>query len=79
MQHEGTGLLIAVSEDLKGLYVHGRDKAELEHNTKQAIKDILEVKFGVNIDVFKDDNLFDKIGALQSNRIHYGTTAEQIA
>lgn len=42
MQHEATGLLVAVSEDVKGLYVHGRSPEELEARIPQALRAIFE-------------------------------------
>jgi hypothetical protein len=41
-RHETTGLLLAVSDDLKGLYVHGRNTKELSERIPIAIKAILE-------------------------------------
>lgn len=40
--HQGTGLLVAVSDDLPGLYVHGRSTDELSDRIPLAIKAILE-------------------------------------
>ena len=40
--NEKTGLLLAVSDDLKGLYVHGRIIQELYERIPIAIKDLLE-------------------------------------
>lgn len=42
MIHPKTGLLVAVSDDLKGLLVHGRSEAELLQRIPVAIRDILE-------------------------------------
>lgn len=40
--HRKTGLLIAMSNDLPGLYVHGRNEDELNDRVPQAIKALLE-------------------------------------
>ncbi len=52
--HVATGLLIATSEDLKGLYAHGRTVDDLERNIMRAIKDILEAQSGREVEVRKE-------------------------
>lgn len=52
-QHEKTGLLIATSEDLRGLYAHGRTMEDLEAAVAIAIKDILEAKLQRSVEVSK--------------------------
>lgn len=42
VSHKDTGLLIAMSDELKGLYVHGRTQQELEDRIPIAIRAILE-------------------------------------
>ena len=42
--HKRTGLLVAFSDDLKGLYVHARDDDELRERIPVAIRAILEAK-----------------------------------
>ena len=42
IRHAKTGLYIAYSDDMKGLFVHGRTTAELNDRIPIAIKDILE-------------------------------------
>lgn len=49
--HEKTGLLVALSDDLKGLYAHGRTIDELESNVVDAIRDIIEATFGGHAEV----------------------------
>lgn len=44
IQHRDTGLLIATSTDLRGLYAHGRSYEELIENACTAIQAILEAK-----------------------------------
>ena len=41
IRHSETGLYVAFSDDLKGLYVHARTQAELNERLPVAIKDIL--------------------------------------
>jgi hypothetical protein len=40
--HPGTGLIVAISDDMQGLYVHARSQADLLERTPVAIRDILE-------------------------------------
>jgi hypothetical protein len=40
--HKTTGLLVAYSDDLKGLYVHARDDDELRERLPVAIRAVLE-------------------------------------
>lgn len=56
IQHEKTGLLIATSDDLRGLYAHGRTMEDLEDAIGAAIKAILEAKLGRAVDVSKRDD-----------------------
>jgi hypothetical protein len=42
LRHKDTGLLIALSDDLKGLYVHARTMDDLLSRIPVAIRDILE-------------------------------------
>jgi hypothetical protein len=42
LRHKGSDLLLAYSDDLKGLAVHGRSHEELERKIPLAIKDLLE-------------------------------------
>ncbi|MGR3495220.1 type II toxin-antitoxin system HicB family antitoxin [Citreimonas sp.] len=42
--HADTGLFVAMSDDLKGLFAHGRTIEELEANTVSAIKALLEAQ-----------------------------------
>ncbi len=44
LQHKGTDLLIATSEDLKGLMVHARTEEELEERIPEAIRELLEAE-----------------------------------
>lgn len=46
LKHQDTGLLMAVSDDLPGLIVHGRSEAELETRIPNAIRDLLEASGG---------------------------------
>ena len=40
IRHKGTGMYLAMSDDMKGLYVHARTLAELGERVPTAIKDI---------------------------------------
>jgi hypothetical protein len=40
--HKTTGLLVATSPDMPGLYVHARSQADMAERIPQAIKAILE-------------------------------------
>jgi predicted RNase H-like HicB family nuclease len=40
--HRDTGLRLAISDDLPGLYVHGQSDEELEELVPQAIRALLE-------------------------------------
>ncbi len=42
--HRETGLILATSDDMPGLYVHARSFEELERRLPIAIRDILEFK-----------------------------------
>lgn len=42
IRHSETGLLLAMSEDMKGLYVHGRTIEEIDERLPQAIRSLLE-------------------------------------
>lgn len=42
--HPKTSLLVAVSDDLKGLLVHGRNETELLDRIPVAIRDLLEAE-----------------------------------
>lgn len=53
IQHEKTGLLVATSDDLPGLYAHGRTMEDLEKAIAVAIKDILEAKTDRKVQVKK--------------------------
>ena len=48
LAHNRSDLLMAVSEDLRGLVVHGRSDAEIEAKLPAAVRDLLEADgFGV--------------------------------
>lgn len=40
--HQTTGLLMATSEDIAGLVVHGRSNEELEKKIPLAVRDLLQ-------------------------------------
>lgn len=42
IRHEKTGLLVALSDDMRGLLVHGDTVEEIEERLPKAIHDILE-------------------------------------
>src|SRR5688572_23670442 len=42
IRHRDTGLLVAMSDEMKGLYVHARTDADLLERIPIAIRDILE-------------------------------------
>lgn len=51
IKHRDTGLLLGTSEQMRGLYVHGRSIEELESRIADAIKELLEAegKTGVKV------------------------------
>lgn len=51
--HAKTGLFVATSEDLPGLYAHGRTMEDLERNISIAIKDIMEETLKKKVTVSK--------------------------
>ncbi|MGC1506318.1 MAG: hypothetical protein WA782_19540 [Sulfitobacter sp.] len=53
--HEKTGLLVAMSNNLKGLYAHGRTMSELEANLEVAISDIIEATYRQHVEVTVSD------------------------
>lgn len=55
LKHEGSDLLIAISDDLRGLVVHGRSTAELEGRISPAIREVLEAQGYTVLDVEKVD------------------------
>jgi predicted RNase H-like HicB family nuclease len=58
VEHRETGLLVAMSDDLPGLYVHGRSEEELEERIPVAIKALLEaqgLKVGAIVKCKRDD------------------------
>lgn len=62
VQHRNSDLLVALSEDLKGLMVPGRSDEELEQKVPDAIREILEAQGFKVISVtadFEDDSLPD--------------------
>lgn len=42
IRHRETGLIVAISDEMKGLYVHARTDADLLERIPIAIRDILE-------------------------------------
>lgn len=44
VEHRKTGLMIAMSEDLEGLMVHGRTEEELDARIPDAIRSLLEAR-----------------------------------
>lgn len=44
VRHEGSDLILAISKDHKGLYVHGRSLAEVETRVEEAIRSIFEAE-----------------------------------
>lgn len=51
IEHRETGLLVGISEDMKGLYVHGRSREELEARLAPAIKELFEASGKPNVQV----------------------------
>ena len=73
--HEVTGLMIAMSDDLPGLYVHGRTSKDLERAIPIAIRDILEAQTGRKIRVTRDDDV-DANSPFVPAAIRYQSKAE---
>ena len=42
VRHKTTGLMVGISEDLKGLMIAGHTEAEIEAKIPDAVKDLLE-------------------------------------
>lgn len=51
IEHRETGLLVGLSSDMAGLYVHGRSVEEVERRIPLAIKEILEAEGKNNVRV----------------------------
>ncbi|MFG1429301.1 DUF1902 domain-containing protein [Roseixanthobacter glucoisosaccharinicivorans] len=56
--HRETGLILATSDDMPGLYVHARSFEELERRLPIAIRDILEFKGNIveSVDIVRRPN-----------------------
>lgn len=67
MKHNKTGMLIATSNDMKGLFVHGDNFEEINERAPVAIQSILEAEGKTNVkvqaveDVIANDAGFDKL------------------
>jgi len=62
VQHRSSDLLVALSDDLKGLMVPGRNDEELEQKIPSAVREILEAQGFKVVSVtadFEDDRLPD--------------------
>ena len=59
IEHRDTGLLVGMSEDMKGLYVHGRSLDEMERRIPLAIREILEAEGRKNVVVRPVDDARD--------------------
>ncbi|WP_370194410.1 MULTISPECIES: hypothetical protein [Aurantimonas] len=59
IRHRKTDLLIAMSDEMKGLYVHGRSFDELQERIPQAITALLEAEghSDVNVWEIKEDSV----------------------
>lgn len=55
IRHNETGLLVALSDDLKGLYVHARTQDDLLDRVPVAIRDILEADGFEVVDISEVD------------------------
>jgi hypothetical protein len=55
IRHNGTDLLVALSDELRGLYVHARQEHELRERIPIAIRDILEADGFRVVDVSEID------------------------
>lgn len=44
VRHATTGMLVAISDDMRGLIVHARSKAELERRLPLAMTEMLEAE-----------------------------------
>lgn len=51
VKHRGSDLLVGISDDMRGLYVHGRSYEEVESRIPDAIRELLEAegKKGVQV------------------------------
>lgn len=51
IKHRNSDLLMGISDDMKGLYVHGRSYEEVESRIPGAIREILEAEGKTNVQV----------------------------
>jgi hypothetical protein len=51
LEHTGSGMLVAVSDDMRGLYVHGANAAEINRRIPEAIRSLLEAEGKTVIEV----------------------------
>lgn len=57
LRHKGSDLHMGISEDMKGLYVHGRSIEEVESRVPAAIKEILEAEGKTGVQVLPVEDL----------------------
>ncbi len=62
IRHRETGLIVAMSDELKGLYVHARTDADLRERIPVAIRDILEAD-GYQVLDLSEVNIPPEVGA----------------
>jgi len=55
IRHRETGLIVAMSDEMKGLYVHARTDADLLERIPIAIRDILEADGYEVLDILEVD------------------------
>jgi len=68
LMNEKSGLMVAVSDDLPGLYVHGRTQSELNERIPVAIKAILEANGEGIFEVVPVDDDVEYAGFLPQHR-----------
>lgn len=51
IKHRDTDLLLGISDEMRGLYVHGRSVEELENRIAAAIRELLEAEGKVGVQV----------------------------
>ncbi|TPI29002.1 DUF1902 domain-containing protein [Mesorhizobium sp. B3-1-6] len=68
ISHEKSGLLVAVSDELPGLYVHGDTYEEIRARLPDAIKSLVEASEKTQVEVQEvDDSDIERVG-FQSQR-----------
>ena len=71
VRHSKTGLIVATSDDLPGLIVHGRTFAELDKAIPFAIKSLLEADSQATVTVEKRGESVNVPTAFEPSVLHF--------